>query len=127
MPLPFIVKEFPMLPARADQNIPKVKFRYISKRLKAISDEKRLKILSLLAQRSRTASEIAEELSTDMANLSYHLKKLREAGYVRASRDGLVRTYRINGTYKRGFFRFHFDNLEIRIPLGVIRRGRPSL
>lgn len=107
-----------------DKNLSKVKFKQISKRLKAISDEKRLKILSLLAQRSRTASEIAEDLATDLANLSYHLKKLRETGYVRVVRDGQVRTYRINGTYKRGSFRFQFGDLEVRVPLGEFRRGR---
>lgn len=113
-----------MQATQAGDNLAKVKLKSLSKKLKAISDEKRLKILSLLAQRSRTVSEIAADLGTDIANLSYHLKKLREAGFVKVVRDGLVRTYRINGTYKRGLFRFRFENLEIRVPLVEVRRGR---
>jgi len=94
----------------------------LSKRLKAISDEKRLKILSLLAYRSYTVSEIAQELKTDMANLSYHLKQLRDAGFVKVYKDGYNRMYRLNGLYKGGVYRFKFDQMEIRLPLGGRKR-----
>ena len=101
-------------------------FAQLTRRLKAISDEKRLRILALLARRSFTVSEIAQELKTDIPNLSYHLKQLRDAGFVKMYKDGYNRTYRLNGTYRGGVFRFKFDQFEVRLPLGNRRRGSRS-
>jgi len=57
-------------------------------RLKAIADEKRLRILSLLAGGERCVCELQDELDAGQSLLSHHLKALKDAGLVRDRRDG---------------------------------------
>jgi DNA-binding transcriptional ArsR family regulator len=60
-------------------------------RLKAISDPTRLAILEGLGRKEMTVGEIAQMYSLAQPTVSNHVKLLREAGLVTASRDGRSR------------------------------------
>jgi ArsR family transcriptional regulator, arsenate/arsenite/antimonite-responsive transcriptional repressor len=57
-------------------------------RLKALADEKRLRIVELLAGGERCVCHLQEELDVAQPLLSFHLKKLKEAGLVTDRREG---------------------------------------
>jgi ArsR family transcriptional regulator len=65
-------------------------------RLKAIADEKRLRILSLLAGGERCVCELQAELDAGQSLLSHHLKALKDAGLVRDRRAGRWVHYALN-------------------------------
>lgn len=54
----------------------------------ALSDEKRLRILSLLAGGERCVCELTEALDAGQSLLSFHLKTLKDAGLVTDRRAG---------------------------------------
>jgi predicted transcriptional regulator len=60
---------------------------------KALGDEKRLKIVGLLAQKSLCVEELAAILDLSAATVSHHLRKLVEAGLVAASAEGYYNVY----------------------------------
>ena len=60
---------------------------------KALSDENRLKIAGLLAQKSLCVEELAAILDLSPATVSHHLHKLVEAGLVEASAEGYYNVY----------------------------------
>ena len=55
---------------------------------KAFANPVRLKILDLVAQRSRPVSELHQRLGVSEANLSQHLAVLRGAGVIATRRKG---------------------------------------
>jgi DNA-binding transcriptional ArsR family regulator len=55
--------------------------------LTALGDPNRRETVHLLAERSRSAGELASELDVSPALLTRHLRVLREAGLVRTSLD----------------------------------------
>lgn len=57
-------------------------------RFQALSDEKRLRVLQILRDGERCVCDLAEALDVGQSLLSFHLKTLKEAGLVRARRDG---------------------------------------
>ena len=57
-------------------------FELISRRLKALADTSRLTILHLLCEGERNVSELVEETGFTQANVSKHLRVLREEGLV---------------------------------------------
>jgi ArsR family transcriptional regulator len=57
-------------------------------RLKAIADEKRLRILTLLAGGERCVCELQDALEAGQSLLSFHLKTLKDAGLVTDRREG---------------------------------------
>jgi DNA-binding transcriptional ArsR family regulator len=61
----------------------------------ALADATRRHLLERLAAGERTVSELMEGLAVSQAAVSQHLKVLREAGLVEASRDGRFRRYRL--------------------------------
>jgi DNA-binding transcriptional ArsR family regulator len=61
----------------------------------ALADVTRRHLLERLAAGERTVSELAEGLPHSQAAVSQHLKVLREAGLVEASREGRFRRYRL--------------------------------
>jgi ArsR family transcriptional regulator len=65
-------------------------------RLKAIADEKRLRILSLLAGGERCVCELQVELEAGQSLLSHHLKALKDAGLVTDRRSGRWVHYALN-------------------------------
>jgi ArsR family transcriptional regulator len=57
-------------------------------RFQAVAEETRFSIVRLLANGERCVCEIQEELDAAQSRLSFHLKKLKEAGVVADRRDG---------------------------------------
>lgn len=56
--------------------------------LKAVADEKRLRIIALLAGGERCVCELQKSLDAGQSLLSFHLKSLKDAGLVTDRRDG---------------------------------------
>ena len=55
---------------------------------KALADETRLKILHALFEQEQCVSELMDELGLAQSHVSHHLKVLKVAGLVDASRSG---------------------------------------
>jgi biotin operon repressor len=64
--------------------------------LKALADASRLRILNSLRSRGRYVEEIAEQLGLAVSTISFHLKKLEQAGVVNRRRDQYYAVYRVN-------------------------------
>jgi hypothetical protein len=62
--------------------------------LRALADPERLAIAGALARRSRSASELAEDLDLQVARVRKHLNRLTTTGVVRLEPDR--RTYRLD-------------------------------
>ena len=56
--------------------------------LKALCDETRLHILSMLAEREMNGCEINRAFACTQPTISYHMKLLTDTGLVRARREG---------------------------------------
>jgi ArsR family transcriptional regulator, arsenate/arsenite/antimonite-responsive transcriptional repressor len=65
-------------------------------RLKALGDEKRLRILEQLAGGERCVCDLTDSLGEGQSLLSFHLRTLKEAGLVTDRRDGRWVHYSIN-------------------------------
>ena len=63
----------------------------------ALSSEKRLELIDLLAQAPRNVEALAEETGMSMANTSQHLQTLKAAHLVEPARDGTRIVYRLAG------------------------------
>ncbi|MFO7893190.1 MAG: metalloregulator ArsR/SmtB family transcription factor [Longimicrobiales bacterium] len=57
-------------------------------RFQAVAEETRFSIVRLLADGERCVCELQAELDAGQSRLSFHLKKLRDAGVVSDRRDG---------------------------------------
>jgi ArsR family transcriptional regulator len=60
----------------------------LARRFQALSDEKRIRILQLLAEGERCVCEIQPALGLRQSLLSFHLKTLKDAGLVSDRREG---------------------------------------
>jgi DNA-binding transcriptional ArsR family regulator len=58
-----------------------------------LAEPRRREVLSLIADRERTAGEIAERFEVTRQAVSHHLQILLEAGLVQERRDGARRWY----------------------------------
>ena len=65
---------------------------------KAIASPHRLELLELLGQGERTVESLAAELETSVANVSQHLKALRQAALVETRKQGQFVHYRLADT-----------------------------
>jgi ArsR family transcriptional regulator len=65
-------------------------------RLKALSDEKRVRILTQLAGGERCVCDLTDALDAGQSLLSFHLKTLKDAGLVNDRRAGRWVHYSIN-------------------------------
>jgi len=63
---------------------------------KAIGDERRRKILSILSKGSASAGEIAGKFSISQPTVSNHLKILKEAGLINEKKVAQSRIYSLN-------------------------------
>ncbi len=54
----------------------------------ALKDIVRLEMLSVLAEREYTVNELAEALNKSQPLMSWHLRRLKAAGFVRIRRSG---------------------------------------
>jgi rhodanese-related sulfurtransferase/DNA-binding MarR family transcriptional regulator len=71
---------------------------------KAVAAPRRLELLDLLGQASRTVEALAEQTAMSIANTSQHLQALRAAGLVESEKDGLYVTYRLASDGVSEFF-----------------------
>ena len=67
-----------------------------ARRLKALADSERLKIIQLLQGGPKNVSTISELLGDDIANVSHHLGVLRHAGLVRDEKQGKFVVYSLH-------------------------------
>ncbi len=63
---------------------------------KALSDETRLRILSLLKDGELCVCDIAETLQMTQPNISFHLSMLREAGLIKDKKNGRWTDYSLD-------------------------------
>jgi ArsR family transcriptional regulator len=61
---------------------------------KALADDRRLLIMRLLDESELCVCDLVEILDVEYSKLSYHLRKLKEAEFVTANREGNFVTYR---------------------------------
>jgi len=64
--------------------------------LEALAEPTRRRIVELLAERERSAGEIASHFRTSRPAISRHLRVLREQGLVHAREDGQRRLYSLD-------------------------------
>jgi ArsR family transcriptional regulator len=64
-------------------------------RLQAVAEETRLAILKLLSEGERCVCELQGELDAAQSRLSFHLKKLKDAGLIEDRRQGRWVYYRL--------------------------------
>ena len=67
-----------------------------AKIFKALSDERRLRILELLQNGEKCTCTLIDEVNMPQSSLSYHMKILCEAGIVTGREDGKWTHYRIS-------------------------------
>ena len=68
-------------------------FEDCARRLKAIADPERLKIIDALFAGKKNVSDLAAELHEEIVNVSHHLGVLRNAGLVQVERQGRFMIY----------------------------------
>ncbi|HSJ23700.1 MAG TPA: metalloregulator ArsR/SmtB family transcription factor [Longimicrobiales bacterium] len=68
----------------------------LAQRMKALGDEKRLRILLQLAGGERCVCDLMEDLGAAQSLLSFHLRTLKEAGLVTDRRQGRWVHYSLN-------------------------------
>ena len=77
--------------------IPRAQLQLVARRFQLLSKPVRLEILNLLHVRGEmTVQELVEATGQSQANLSKHLKVLREGGLVARRQEGVFAYYRIN-------------------------------
>ena len=59
--------------------------------VKALAHPLRIRIMSVLEQRSATPKQIAEALDVPLENLSYHVRALRDFGFIKLEEQRMVR------------------------------------
>jgi len=59
--------------------------------VKALAHPLRIRILGILEQRSATPKELAEILDVQLENLSYHVRTLRDFGFIKLERRRMVK------------------------------------
>lgn len=62
--------------------------RALLARFQAVSEETRFRVVQLLADGERCVCELQDDLGAAQSRLSFHLKKLKDAGVVSDRRDG---------------------------------------
>ncbi len=93
-----------------------VLFEAIASMGKAIASPRRLELIDLLAQGSRTVEELASATEQSTANTSQHLQALHAAGVVDRQREGIRVRYQLAGD----------DVLELWSTLQRVSAGRTA-
>ena len=84
----------------------------LSRMFAALGDPTRRQILSRLAEREATVSELAEPFPVSLAAVSKHLKVLERAGLITRGKDRQLRPSRIQGAALREAAAFLEDYRE---------------
>jgi ArsR family transcriptional regulator len=91
-----------------------------ARKLRALADPERLRIVSRLRDGPRNVSELAALLGAELVNISHHLGVLRNAGVVRDERRGRFVVYRLHPDVFRAADADHLDLgcCRLEIPRG---------
>lgn len=73
---------------------------------KALGDETRLKIVSILSEQELCACEILTSFNITQPTLSYHMKLLVDSGLVSSVKDGSWIKYKLNNEIKNSLVDF---------------------
>lgn len=68
----------------------------MAEKFRLLGDATRLAILRTLMEGERSVGSVVEETGRGQANVSKHLKQLREAGFVARRKEGLQVFYRVS-------------------------------
>ncbi|MGC5328653.1 ArsR/SmtB family transcription factor [Brevibacillus sp. SYSU BS000544] len=89
------MKELPLL--NTTTSIPDSFFTKYEAKFKAFADQKRLKIMYVLTQRGKVSvSDLSEIMEMPQSKLSYHLKILLDANFLKKEEVGTFCYYEIN-------------------------------
>ena len=105
--------------------IPSAPLAISLQRIKALADEKRLRILLLLSSGERCVCDLTEALDAGQSLLSFHLRTLKDAGLVTDRREGRWAYYAISTaglSELEGFLRSIREDAE----LPKAKQARPS-
>ncbi len=69
---------------------------------KALSDENRLRILNIIAERELCVCEIEEVLGISQSNASRHLNRLRQAGIISSRKEAQWTYYAFDPVFRSG-------------------------
>ncbi len=78
-----------------DRNAKNALFDAFAEVAKAIGNGRRAELIDVLAQGERSVDELSAEISQSVANTSFHLRTLAQAGLVATRRDGTRIYYRL--------------------------------
>ena len=78
--------------------------RDLTKALRALSDETRLRILNLLLERECCVCEVMQALEISQTRASRNLNILYDAGFLKLRKDGLWSLYSIDRDMMREYF-----------------------
>ncbi len=82
----------------------KKKIKELRKNLEVLNDENRLRILCLLREHEELCvCHIYEALGLPQNLVSYHLGKLKEAGFLKSRKDGVKVIYKRGGKHTKDF------------------------
>jgi DNA-binding transcriptional ArsR family regulator len=70
----------------------------IANRFKALAEPTRLHILAAICDQERTVQDICDRTGLHQANVSKHLRLMKEAGVLACRREGSWRYYRVIDT-----------------------------
>ncbi|WP_051314644.1 ArsR/SmtB family transcription factor [Alteribacter aurantiacus] len=80
-----------------EQLLGNTSFKTFEKQFKALADEKRLEILSLLSNKGEVCvCDLQDHMNMPQSKLSYHLKLLLDAGFVTREKRGTWNYYSSN-------------------------------
>ncbi|HDH53273.1 MAG TPA: metalloregulator ArsR/SmtB family transcription factor [Nitrospirae bacterium] len=93
---------------------------------KALSDETRLRILSLMQEGEICVCDIAETLNMTQPNISFHLSMLKESGLIKDRRNGRWVHYSLNDAdmFTRFLLLGTFEKMDIKNVENVKRRRK---
>jgi ArsR family transcriptional regulator len=70
--------------------------QHCARRLRAVADPERLRIIHCLRSGPQSVSELAAALNAEVVNVSHHLGVLRQAGLVQDEKRGRFVIYRLH-------------------------------
>jgi DNA-binding transcriptional ArsR family regulator len=82
----------------ANSTLPIAYFYKMNLLFKALNDQTRREILTLLKEGDKTAGEIADHFNISKPSISHHLDLLKQAGLVEAEKQGQFISYSLNTT-----------------------------
>jgi ArsR family transcriptional regulator, arsenate/arsenite/antimonite-responsive transcriptional repressor len=78
------------------------RIEHLAEALKVLSEPNRLRIICFLKHGERCVCEVEQELGISQQLTSFHLKVLRESGFLNSRREGTSFYYSIDPEFLRG-------------------------